>query len=329
MTATRAIAILLVMTIVAVNAKQLPRTRSKRDFVAIQGPILHGHVISTHIVDRLEDCDEICENHPRCLSYNYQFDTRSPKHSCEINDATGTVCPQDMFPKRGYRYYEDQNTTCARQCPSTTRDASADFEFTYPNKAVTDYVRFDLLECAPPLTSFTVCLWMRTDDQSDDGTIFSYATPNEDNDILVTDYSNLKILIGGAKETFYTTTNDGGWHHICTTWENTAGAWEFYIDGQLFDSGDGLSKGREIGNDGIFILGQDQDDYGDGFELGQSFNGEIYNVNMWNRVLPADEILHMSTDCADGVGNYLRWKDFVDADVYGDVTKASTVSCVP
>ena len=79
-------------------------------------------------------------------------------------------------------------------------DVNTDFEFSYPSKVVTDYVRFDLLECAPPLTAFTVCLWMRTDDKSDDGTIFSYATPDEDNDILVTDYSNLKILIGGRKE---------------------------------------------------------------------------------------------------------------------------------
>ena len=70
--------------------------------------ILRGHVISTHNVDRPEDCNEICVNHPRCLSYNYQFDTRAPKHSCEINDATGTMCPQDMLPTRGYRYYEDQ-----------------------------------------------------------------------------------------------------------------------------------------------------------------------------------------------------------------------------
>ena len=59
-------------------------------------------------MDNLGDCDEICVNHPRCLSYNYQFDTRSPKHSCEINDATGTMCPQDMVPRKGYRYYEDQ-----------------------------------------------------------------------------------------------------------------------------------------------------------------------------------------------------------------------------
>ena len=118
-------------------------------------------------------------------------------------------------------------------------------------------------------------------------------------------------------------------YHICTTWEHSAGAWEFYIDGQLFESGDGLSAGHEIGNDGIFILGQDQDDYGGGFDQDQSFNGEIYNVNMWNRVLNAEEILKMSTDCADGVGNYLMWKDFVDADVYGDVSKTSPANCVP
>lgn len=40
MTVARTIAILLVMTIVAANAKQLPRTRSKRDFVEIPGKAL-------------------------------------------------------------------------------------------------------------------------------------------------------------------------------------------------------------------------------------------------------------------------------------------------
>lgn len=72
------------------------------------GDILQGHVISVHNVDTRADCDEICADHPRCLSYNYQFDTRSAKHSCEINDATSAMCPQDMKRARGYRYYEDQ-----------------------------------------------------------------------------------------------------------------------------------------------------------------------------------------------------------------------------
>ena len=27
--------------------------------------------------------------------------------------------------------------------------------------------------------------------------------------------------------------NDGKWHHICATWENTAGAWKLYKDGKV------------------------------------------------------------------------------------------------
>ena len=77
---------------------------------------------------------------------------------------------------------------------------NSNFQLKFPDKVVTDYVRFDLQNRAPPLTAFTVCLWIKTADQADDGTLFSYSVPDQDNEILVTDYSNLKILIGGDKE---------------------------------------------------------------------------------------------------------------------------------
>ena len=69
-------------------------------------------------MDSLAKCNEICVNHPRCLSYNYQFATWLAKHKCEINDATATMCPQDMFITiftLEYRYYEDrvnEKTSC-------------------------------------------------------------------------------------------------------------------------------------------------------------------------------------------------------------------------
>lgn len=77
---------------------------------------------------------------------------------------------------------------------------NTNFQFTFPDKVVTDYVRFDLQRCAPPLTAFTVCFWIKTADQADDGAIFSYSLPDEDNEILVIDYTSLKLLIGGDKE---------------------------------------------------------------------------------------------------------------------------------
>ena len=81
-----------------------------------------------------------------------------------------------------------------------------------------------------------------------------------------------------------------------------------------------------IDNNGTFILGQDQDEYGGGFEQEQSFLGQMSGVNVWNKVLTADEILHMSKNCSFGVGNYLRWSDFVTG-LHGDVSITYPATC--
>jgi len=72
------------------------------------GHVLSGHAISTHQVYSLPDCHALCLRHPRCLSYNYQVTAMSSSHSCEINDATGKMCPQDMIETKGFKYYEDR-----------------------------------------------------------------------------------------------------------------------------------------------------------------------------------------------------------------------------
>ena len=38
--------------------------------------------------------------------------------------------------------------------------------------------------------------------------------------------------------------NDGKWHHICATWENTDGSWKLFKDGGDLAYGTGLEKGR-------------------------------------------------------------------------------------
>ena len=123
--------------------------------------------------------------------------------------------------------------------------------------------------------------------------------------------------------------NDDHWHHICTTWENTAGSWTFYIDGAREAEGDSFKADHVISNNGIVILGQDQDSYGGGFEDEQSFFGELYLVNMWNVVLSGEEILQMSRNCSNAVGNYLRFTDFAET-VHGNVIlKSPPTTCSP
>ena len=121
---------------------------------------------------------------------------------------------------------------------------------------------------------------------------------------------------------------DDQWHHICATWENTAGSWNLSIDGALVGNGTNIKTGHVIKSNGIAILGQDQDNHGGGFEQVESFCGEMYGVNMWNKVLSSSEILEMSKNCSRGVGNFLRWYDFVTG-LHGNVSIVTPTTCSP
>ena len=76
------------------------------------------------------------------------------------------------------------------------------------------------------------------------------------------------------------------WHHICVTWKNTKGDWQFYLDGQLQSSGTDLKKNHQIPAGGTVVIGQDQDKVGGDFDIEDSFGpGEVKEVNLWSRVL--------------------------------------------
>ena len=91
--------------------------------------------------------------------------------------------------------------------------------------------------------------------------------------------------------------NDGKWHHICMTWQNSDGAWQFYKDGELQSHNTGLSKGQTIQGGGSLVLGQEQDSVGGSFDSSQSFQGSLTNVNVWSYVLSASAIKSMSMSC--------------------------------
>ena len=116
--------------------------------------------------------------------------------------------------------------------------------------------------------------------------------------------------------------NDGRWHHICVTWRNSDGVWQFYKDGTLHNETRRLRKGYTIKGGGSLVLGQDQDSVGGGFHSSQSFQGSLTNVNVWSFVLPASLIKSMSRSCLSGpVGNVYKWSHFI----YGVKGKAAVV----
>ena len=77
------------------------------------------------------------------------------------------------------------------------------------------------------------------------------------------------------------------------------------------------------------MLGQEQDSLGGGLLSGQSLKGMLANVNVWSRVLTANEVSMLSKSCKIiKTGNVYKWGDFV----YGVKGKAAIVipsPCVP
>ena len=111
--------------------------------------------------------------------------------------------------------------------------------------------------------------------------------------------------------------NDGQWHHICATWENTAGRAVIYKDG-VQSAQSTINKGHVIKGGGTLIIGQEQDSVGGTFDATQCYIGDLTGINMWNRVLGLNEITAMSRDC--GIvqpGNVLTWNDVISGTKYG------------
>lgn len=101
------------------------------------------------------------------------------------------------------------------------------------------------------------------------------------------------------------------------------------IDGTIKDSGTSLQEGHVIKGGGVVVIGQDQD-YVPGdpgwFQYSESFVGSISGVNLWNTVLPQDEVLRMSNTCNVGIGNALQWSDFQNK-IHGDVILEDPSAC--
>lgn len=69
------------------------------------------------------------------------------------------------------------------------------------------------------------------------------------------------------------------------------------------------------------MLGWDQDLVGGGFQIHQAFEGEMFEVNVWNHVILPKDISQMSESCRhEHSGNTKSWKDFENG-VKGNVQK--------
>ena len=99
-----------------------------------------------------------------------------------------------------------------------------------------------------------------------------------------------------------------------------------YVNGSLkYTSKVDVLQGHFPGG-GVWIIGQEQDKVGGGFDVPQAFGGELTEVNVWDRVLSPAEINNLASSCASNnmQGNYLAYSDF---HIQGNVERFKPPCC--
>jgi len=147
-----------------------------------------------------------------------------------------------------------------------------------------------------PSSAITTAFWVKTSDNQ--GTLFSYASSNDQNEWLIYIGSPpITIYHGGGSTSTGITVQDGNWHHVVATWSDSGDAVQLYKDGALAYSG--TRAGAPIIGNGCVTLGQDQDLLCGGFAAVDAFAGQLDDVRVYNRVLPPQEIelLYKNPEC--------------------------------
>ena len=88
------------------------------------------------------------------------------------------------------------------------------------------------------------------------------------------------------------------------------GLWRLYINGVQEATGTGLSIGHTIGNDGVFVIGNEQDTLGGGFDPNPYHSATIHDVRLFSNVRTGAEVAasYRSTLSHDESGLIANWQ---------------------
>ncbi|KAJ0061268.1 hypothetical protein NL108_014375, partial [Boleophthalmus pectinirostris] len=177
--------------------------------------------------------------------------------------------------------------------------------FIFPEETETAHVRLTVGQSS--FSTITVCHRTFTD-LTRSHAFFSLATPSNQNEFLTFwNGDQKKIMPHHNSPVSYTVDyTPNVWHSMCTTWDSSTGLVQLWFNGRLLSKkyiSDSWINGLPI-----VILGQEQDSYGGGFDIRQSFTGMISDVHMWDYELSSCEIQSYVNDQNYTPGNIINWR---------------------
>ena len=197
----------------------------------------------------------------------------------------------------------------------------------FPSASAANYISFD--PELPALTGLTVCAWKQDKDNGRSRYWFSYAVPGSDNELILGDAQGMhKLFVKKVRtESSVLPANKVAWVHVCGAWDSETGNAVISINGKAVKT-DVVKKGEALTAGGMLVIGQEQDSVGGGFDSKQSYVGNLYNINMWDRALTQAEIASMFNKgkCGiffaglSGLEPIISYADILANEIHGDVS---------
>nr|XP_053626189.1 uncharacterized protein LOC128684076 [Cherax quadricarinatus] len=180
-----------------------------------------------------------------------------------------------------------------------------------------------LVKPFPRLGSFTICYRIMLLRFREESTLISYASSSdEDNGLRIGErrsYWTLYVYMDRSVASYRFTRS---WATFLLHHQNYTSSWAMYLDGQLGSSGTFLGHSSPLQAGGAFIIGQEQDFLGGGFQRDQSFSGMFSQLSIWDGVLDPHTIRQVWLCEEQRPGNQLSWSSSSAESwkIHGEVT---------
>ncbi|NP_001107522.1 uncharacterized protein LOC100135384 [Xenopus tropicalis] len=204
--------------------------------------------------------------------------------------------------------------------------------FLFPTRSVINYVVLTPM-VTESLDKLTVCLRIYTNDRR--YALFNVGTTESLIEMSVvfqsmpcyTDlpYCSNDIFMNTLKVSIPAKADVLDWNHICVTWDSYTGVLQLWVNGKVSPRTI-MQEAFSVDLQKGFVLGQKRDYYYQKWDSYVSFEGEISDVHMWNRVLPPETIRKVLLNRRNINGNVISWRS-LNYTLYGNVTVQPKLQC--
>ncbi|XP_033223058.1 uncharacterized protein LOC117176830 [Belonocnema kinseyi] len=196
--------------------------------------------------------------------------------------------------------YTDENTlTKANLYAHAENDQCALYKVAMRQQLYFEYVQYKM--DFPDMKEFTLCMWTKFNNHTNDHPLFSYAVGDQPRGVL-------SWIANTARSSYYMLNIDGHtlyrlnyplrlnkWYHSCQSWNGHTGEWQIWVNDERVGRGfNNRLVGHVIKGGGIAITGQEQRQLAGGFLEGEGappgsggMLGEVTMVQLYGIALTA------------------------------------------